>query len=344
MPAERRGESTSSSNHDHDLTTAVGRGRELAKLLQTAFAILALVPVHAADNPAKSGWNLELVPKAFQRDPRMEMTVITEMTAAGKERPPVSRQAPAYYFAHSGGYHAVGEKPGQVAFPAADIERILKSALGQNGFEPATPEHPPSLFITYTWGPDMYPDIVTDGVGNIISPSQEVLLQNVLDRAALAGGDKFASELKSALAFRVANTMTAPTPTDGLSAANGLAEMNRAMDPVKLFVDKSAKNEFLVSQAADDCYYVVASAYDYDSVATNHRQLLWRTRMTVNARAVSQAQSLPTLIAVAAPYLGREMAEAEVLVKRAVDASHVEIGDLKVIEMPAPTTSPTKGK
>ena len=317
--------------------------RRLRSAAAIAFAIAVPALAGAADQPAKSGWNFELVPKAFQRDPRMEMTVITELTAEGKKRPPVSRRAPAYYVAHSGGYHAVGERPGQVAFSAADIERILKSALGQSGFGPATPEHPPSLFITYTWGSHMYPDIVTDGDGNIISPSQEALLQNVLDRAALAGGDRFASELKNALALRVANTMTTPAPTDGMSAANALAEMNRAMDPVKLFVEKSPKNEFLVSQAADDCYFVVASAYDYDSVATNHRQLLWRTRMTVNARAISQAQSLPTLIAVAAPYFGREMTEAEVLLKRAVDTGHVEVGEPKVIEMPASTT-PAKVK
>ena len=317
--------------------------RRLPIAVAVALAISVCALIDAADQPAKSGWNFELVPKAFQRDPRMEMTVITEMTAEGKKLPPVSRQAPAYYVAHSGGYHPVGEKAGQLAFSAADIERILKASLGQSGFEPAAPDHPPSLFITYTWGPHMYPDIVTDGDGNIVSPTQEVLLQNVLDRAALAGGDKFATELKSALALRVANTMTAPAPTDGMSAANALAEMNRAMDPVKLFVEKSTKNEFLVSQAADDCYYVVASAYDYDSVARNHRQLLWRTRMTLNARAISQAQSLPTLIAVAAPYFGREMAEAEVLLKRSVDTGHVEIGEPKVIEMPASTT-PVKGK
>jgi len=39
--------------------------------------------------------------------------------------------------------------------------------------------------------------------------------------------------------------------------------------------------------------------------------------MTVNARGITQVQSLPTLIASAAPYFGRDMLETEVIVKRA---------------------------
>jgi len=303
-----------------------------------------LLGAPAPDGSAKSGWNLDLVPKALQQNPRMEMTVLTEMTDAGRKLPPASRQAPAYYVAHSGGYHPIGDKPGQVPFSAADTERILKTALAQQGFEPATQERPPSLFITYSWGPHMYPDIQLDSEGNLIAPPPEVILQNVLARAALAGGDKFASELARAISDRVTTNMIAAASTGGMSAANGLAEMNRIMDPVKLLADKSPKNEFLVSQAGDDCYYVIASAYDYRSVAEDHRQLLWRTRMTVNARAVSQVQALPTLIAAAGPYFGREMTEPEVLLKRAPDSGHVEIGEAKVIEMPASTNPPAKRK
>ena len=45
---------------------------------------------------------------------------------------------------------------------------------------------------------------------------------------------------------------------------------------------------------------------------------LWRTRMTVAAQGVSQEQTLPTLIATAAPYFGKDMTEPETLSKRTV--------------------------
>jgi hypothetical protein len=315
-----------------------------------AFAGSVLVSVPSAADPAESGGNFEFLPKAFQRNPKLDMTVITEMTDAGKKLPPVSAQAPAYYVAHSGGYRAVGEHASQPPFPAAETERLLKTTLAQRGFQPATPEHPPSLLIVYVWGPHNYPDIPDGSVASSASSdspdpagsAQDSIIANVLDRAALAGGDKFAAEVRRAIEERVANYETLPSHGmgDGLSAAAALYEMNQLMDPVKLLADKSAKNAFLISQAGDDCYYVVASAYDYRSVAGNHRQLLWRTRMTVNARAVSQAQALPTLIATAGPYLGREMTEPEVLVKRALDRGQVEIGQPKVVEMPAKPTEP----
>jgi hypothetical protein len=322
------------------------------------FAGSVLVSVHAA-GPAETDWNLDLVPKAFQRNPKLDMTVITDVTDAGKKLPPVSPQAPAYYVAHSGGYRAVGEQAGQTVFPAAETERLLKTTLAQRGFQPATPAHPPSLLIVYTWGPHNYPDVSDEAA----SSSQDSVIANVLDRAALAGGDKFAAEVRRAIEQRVANYETLPSHGGGgssdadalytmetgmdpvhLSATAALYQMNQIMDPVKMLADKSPKNEFLISQAGDDCYYVVASAYDYRSVAENRRQLLWRTRMTVNARAVAQAQALPTLIVTAGPYLGRDMTEPEVMTKRALDRAHIEIGEAKVIEMPASTPRPVDGK
>jgi len=311
-----------------------------------------LVSAHAA-GPAEAKWNFDLVPKAFQRNPQLDMTVITEMTEAGKKLPPVSPQAPAYYVAHSGGYHAVNDRANQPVFPAAETERLLSATLAQHGFHPATPEHPPSLFIVYVWGPHNYPVVLEDGAAGASAQTQQdaagtsqgKILENVLDRAALVGGDKFATELGKAVSERaLANETMCSHFTGRLSAISGLYEINRVMDPVKLFAGLSAKYEFLVDQSADDCYYIVASAYDYRSVAENHRQLLWRTRMTVNARGVAQAQALPNLIVAAGPYLGRDMTEPEVMIKRAFDREQIEIGLPQVLEMPASTTPPAQGK
>lgn len=65
--------------------------------------------------------------------------------------------------------------------------------------------------------------------------------------------------------------------------------------------------------------------------AGNRRVLLWRTRMTVATDGVSQLQSLPVLIATAAPYFGREMDEPAVLTPRTIREGRVEIGESVVV-------------
>ena len=182
------------------------------------------------------------------------------------------------------------------------------------------------------------------------------LLHNVLDRAALIGGDRFARDLAHALVQRsnvyaasakpinsefarraVRSGQTLPGNMSDmlqfdLGAAAGLNMMNSVADPVKIFAQASPKNEFLVAQTSEDCYYVLASAYDYQSVASNQRQLLWRTRMTVNARSVSQAHALPLLVSNAAPYLARDMAEPEVMTRRSFREAQVDVGNPTVVE------------
>jgi hypothetical protein len=46
-------------------------------------------------------------------------------------------------------------------------------------------------------------------------------------------------------------------------------------------------------------------------------------------------EALPTLIATSAPYLGRDMNDAEVLAKRVYREGHVEIGTPTVVPEPA---------
>src|SRR5439155_15390002 len=111
-------------------------------------------------------------------------------------------------------------------------------------------------------------------------------------------------------------------------------EMMAFANPVEMFRRAALKNEFLLDQTANDVYYVVASAYDYASAATNRRTLLWRTRMTVAAQGVSQEQTLPTLVLSAGPFFGKDMLEAETINKRTMREGTVEVGTPVVV----PTT------
>ena len=299
------------------------------------------VPPAKASAPAKSQWVFSLLPKSLQRNPILDLTVITEVTEEGKKLPPVSPDHPAYYIAQAAGYVQVGDSyGGEKTLPPDEFDRILKKSLATNGYLPAKPPaQPPTLAVIYYWGSH-----------NLLNPtddsfSADLVARNILDRAALVGGAKFARELatlfEQADALALANQ---PAHTDDSGNAIGggpvLGPAQLAFfNPVYLFKLRNSKNEFLVDQASDDCYYVIASAYDYAAFAHQQKKLLWRTRMTVNSRGVSQVQTLPTLIASAAPYFGRDMAESEIMSKRAREGE-ITIGTPTVVEMP--TAAPTK--
>jgi hypothetical protein len=265
----------------------------------------------------------ELVPKSLQKNPRVELTVLTEMTDAGKKLPPVTPSHPVYFESFSGGYHLVGDDNGDKhPVSEADIKTVLVRSLATNGYLPAKgPEHPPSLLIVYTWGADNKLSEVDEENPAL---SGAAVAKNMLDRASLVGGPKFAEELR-----KVFQDKNDAIETGGL--------VNPMFDPIELFKKRKRNNEFLLDQSVNDVYYVVASAYDYRSAATNHRILLWRTRMTVASSGVSQDQTLPTLVLSAGPYFGKDMTDVEIISKRSVPDGTVEVGTPTVVESPTPT-------
>ena len=100
-------------------------------------SLLFLVPslLFGADAAPKkessSEWVFSLLPKSMQKNPRLELTVITEMTEAGKKLPPVSAAAPAYFELFTTGPDAVVRlgrgtlapgAPGDVTIFSTDVE------------------------------------------------------------------------------------------------------------------------------------------------------------------------------------------------------------------------------
>ena len=289
-------------------------------------------------------WVFSLLPKSFQKDPNLELTVITEMTDEGKKLPPVTSEHPAYYITQSSGYHSLGDSSGDKKIMAqADVERLLTKSLASNGYLAANPPaQTPSLVIFYTWGTH---NMLVEADSDNPAFSAQQVARNLLDRAALVGGEKFAKEMLDLFlqADAMAQATNISTPPGGQPIMS--QDQLEFTNPVHLFKLRNPKNEFLVDQFADDVYYVVASAYDYKSLTEKHRKLLWRTRMTVASKGVSQEQSMPMLIASAAPYFGREMDEAETLVKRSLPAGKVEIGTPTVVPSnPAAAPQPANKK
>ena len=297
-----------------------------------------------AKKPEKSQWVFSILPKSLQKNPRIDLTVITEMTDLGKKQPVPSPKAPVYYISQSSGFHQMGHAPGnERSLKPEDVERLLGRALATNGFLPARlPEHPPTLVVFYTWGSH---NLLLEGDDENPSLSGEQVTRNLLDRAALVGGVKFSQEMlklfQQADDMAVLNRVPPADPSGAVPPIDpilGAAQME-FLNPVNRFRQADPKNDFLVDQFTNDVYYVVASAYDYASINAKTKRLYWRTRMTVAAQGVSQEQTLPTLIVSAAPFFGKDMTEPEILSKRAVPEGQVEIGEAVVV---GPESAPPK--
>lgn len=263
----------------------------LAAALSTS---AALPNASAADKPLHSG---------------TVMTAITEVTEFGKQKAAAPAQPPIRYVLKTGSYRPIGQELKVKPVPATDLEHALQDALNTNGYAPATDAQPATVLVVYNWGTHSLPD------GGVSAASQELLLQNVLDRAAFIAGAGFAKAFGRAAEESISGAMAmAPAAGNGaFSAATSMQQVASMSDPVRMFRQRSVKNEVLVDQASSDCYYVIVSAYDLQSVGSNRRRILWRTRMTASTHGLSMSEALPRLIVAAGPWYGRDMSEAEIL-------------------------------
>ncbi|HEX2854547.1 MAG TPA: hypothetical protein VHO24_15055 [Opitutaceae bacterium] len=266
------------------------------------------VPVPAATAAAtaapkskilRSGDNVfSLLPKSFQRNPILDMTVNTEMTEYGRLLRPATVAQPVYYIAQPAGFRqfgvpTAGEKPP----PAQELETAMTRALAETGYLQASQPGPsPSLVVIYYWGTHnkLDPETAKD--------FPELAAKYQLERAVLVGGKKYAHQLGQIMEFG------------------------------ETLFDRTQEKEYLRDQALGDLYFVVASAYDYAAVTQGQKKLVWRTTMTVSTGGVSLRETLGPLIATAAPYFGRESTKPEIVARRVAREVRVEVGIPTVVE------------
>jgi len=242
---------------------------------------------------AQHGGNAPHELQTANQGARFNLAVITEVTDAGRAAASRKENAPVYYVAHDGGLTSMGESMGGERPPSPDrVAACLREGLAVNGYEPADGVHPAEILIVYRWG----------------SYNREVrgfpVLErvNFIERSALAGGPKFGLEVLQAMETRT----------------------------LEMFRDRSPDTTFLLSEADNNLYFVIASAYDLASAQRGEERLLWRTRTSTSARSVSMDEALPALISNAGPYFGRPMDEAACLETR-LPSGRVEVGPTTVV-------------
>jgi hypothetical protein len=264
----------------------------------------------------------DLLPRSFQRNPQMEVSVLTEMTAEGKALPVPDATHPTYYAGWDGGLVeagdiVAGEKPPKKERLAA----IMQQALAASGYLPATKEHPPSVIVHYRWGsynhltsmpsPDG-PAASTDDTDTTSSSTSEtdptddlsdpMVRRNLTARAALVGGVGFSRDLLKAAEF-------------------GLIDEFRQRDP---------RNEDLVEMALGDLYFVVAVAYDAGAAKQGKAHQLWITKISTNSQGLAMDETLPALATNGRNVFGHET-NGPVLTSARLFDGKVEVGQAVVV-------------
>lgn len=250
--------------------------------------------------------SFELLPKAFQKNPRLEMTVVTEFTPYGRTLPTATPEHPVYYIGSNSGFLERGDPIGGLHPPDPNyLGRVLRRALDSASFRAADQTHPPTLALFFHWGSHAAMDFEMRGL------FPEKAYRERLERAVLVGGHEFQRMLINQYAYG------------------------------ELPVEAISRMDFLRAQATSDLYFVVVSAYDYDALRQGQRRLVWRTNLTVSAHGVAMVDSLPALILTGAPYFGQRTEGAEILFRR-VHRGVVTLGDTEVVASDVPLASPPR--
>ena len=285
----------------------------------TLLLLLAPAVLWGADLPSTwdSGPGFSLLPRAFQKNPHLMVMVVTEFTAAGKKLPSADAGHPQYYYLLPGNYQSVGDTiAGEEPPKQADLENILRQSLAKAGYREADKLHPPTIAVHYMWGSwnkltslsNLSGGVAGMGSTDDDDDSDDMQVQNLLERSALVGGTAFASQV-----------------LDHLNAGN-----------LTLWENSTPTINYLMAEVRQNRYFLIADAYDYQSALKEQRILLWRTKISTNAQGVTMNESVPQLVASAAPYFGHETQGPVRLNRAVVKEGQVIIGEPTVKGMQAP--------
>lgn len=238
------------------------------------------------------------VPALFNYD--LQSITVTDMTPAGRQFRPATRDHPVYYAAVSAGYHDFGGYiAGDRPVSRELVNRTVMTVLAKQGYLPATHDHQPDVIIVWTWG-TLYAEWFPGAVG---LPWQV----NELRMRWFLGGAKL-----------------------GLVDRDHAAFPELTLAPELHFAGGNA--QALLDTARDDLYVAAVSAYDARLKEPTRATLLWNTRISAPSRGFWLPDALPAMLAIGGPFFGRETPQPVWI--RASDKfkPNIHIGDLKVVD------------
>jgi hypothetical protein len=265
-------------------------------LTRRALAVVALWLAGAA--ATRAGVLDWLFPK---RD--VEVIAVTDMTPVGALRRPVTPATPTYYQAVSAGYRDFGGIiGGDKVPPKEEVTAVITKVLAKQGYLPGSAEHPPSLLLIWTWG--------TMNVDRMFTGDPDDAEGRQINRSQL-------------LRFMGAYKLGLVTKEPG-----GFS--NELLLPGTMFRD--ADSELIYHLASEDLYVIAISAYDYAAATRSQKVQLWTTKISCPSLGLAMDKSLPAMLALAAPHIGRESVKPVSVKATDRFKPEVKIGDPTVVE------------
>ena len=236
-----------------------------------------------------------------------------------KSVPEELRPAPGrpIYYVFAKGQVTLGESVAGIKMPSpAAMEEAVVASLATQGFVRTQVGGPvPSLFILATWGDANLADF---------SYRPEV------------DANQSAEEQAEQAKFQATLSSTSAASRDRVKAENlvGTAKM-LSLPPAEIDRLAAASNE--------DRLYISIMALDAEAFRQKKRKLVWRTNMTIDGR-YKLADMVPTMLASAAPFYGRNADAPAFIDDRDRRRFEVEVGTAKVVpeEPLAPAPKPAK--
>ena len=252
----------------------------------------------------------------------VQVIAVTDTTPVGALRRPVTPANPAYYAAVNAGYRDFGGIiAGEKIPPKDEVLKTIARVLAKQGYLPATDDHPPTLLLVWTWG-----TMNTDRMPSMNPDDTETRQINRNQLLRFMGGYKVGLITKEPDPFR-----------------------QDLMLPGAWIRD--ADSDMIYELASEDLYVAAISAYDYAAALRKEKSLLWMTKISCPSRGLELPQTLPAMLALAGPYIGRETDKPVSIKATEQFKAEVKIGDPTVVEYlenrPLPiidSTAPTTKK
>lgn len=252
----------------------------------------------SAGGPARAGMLDWLFPKHD-----IQVVTVTDTTPVGALRRPVSPARPAYYVAVSAGFRDFGGiVAGEKAPPKEAVYQAMGNVLAKQGYLPAGEGRPASLLLLWTWG-----TMNTDRVYSFNPDDTEGRQVNRRQLLRFMGAYKL-----------------------GLVAKEPNALMDDTLMPGVLFRD--ADQDLINDLSTEDLYVAAIAAYDYAAATRKEKVLLWTTKISCPSRGLGMPETLPVMLALAGPNIGRETPKPVAVKATDKFKPEVRIGDPTVVE------------
>lgn len=232
----------------------------------------------------------------------VQVITVTDTTPVGALRRPASPANPIYYTAVNVGYRDFGGIIAGEKIPdKAAVVKTIAIVLAKQGYLPATDAKPATILLLWTWG-----------------------TMNT-DRMYISGDDTDGQQVNRRQLMRFMGAYKL-----GMISKDRSGFQDDLYSSGLLFRD--ADSELIADLATEDLYVAAISAYDHAAALRQEKVLLWTTKISCPSRGLSLPETLPVMLTLAGPHIGRETARPVHVTAADKLKPDVKIGDPTVVE------------